>query len=42
VGEARASLGRYLDFHDARRPHASLDRRTPDEACFNPSPAAAA
>lgn len=42
VGEARASLGRYLDFYDARRPHASLDRRTPDEACFNPSPAAAA
>jgi putative transposase len=42
VGEARASLGRYLDFYNARRPHTSLDRRTPDEAYFNPSPVAVA
>ena len=35
VGEARASLGRYLDFYNGRRPHSSLDRRTPDEAYFN-------
>ena len=34
VGEARASLGRYLDFYNRRRPHSSLDRRTPDEAYF--------
>jgi putative transposase len=34
----RASLGRFLDFYNARRPHPSLDRRTPDEAYFNPSP----
>ena len=25
VGEARASLGRYLDFYNRRRPHSSLD-----------------
>ena len=36
VGEARASLGRYLDFYNRQRPHSSLDRRTPDEAYFNP------
>ena len=42
VGEARASLGRYLDFYNRNRPHSSLDRRTPDEAYFNPSPLAAA
>jgi putative transposase len=35
VSEARASLGRYLDFYNRRRPHSSLDRRTPDEAYFD-------
>ena len=35
VGEARASLGRYLDFYNRRRPHSSLDARTPDEAYFD-------
>ena len=35
VGQARTSLGRYLDFYNSRRPHSSLDRRTPDEAYFN-------
>jgi putative transposase len=34
VGEARASLGRYLAFYNQRRPHSSLWRRTPDEAYF--------
>ena len=38
VSEARASLGRYLDFYNGRRPHSSLDERTPDEAYFNPLP----
>ena len=38
VSEARASLGRYLDFYNGRRPHSSLDGRTPDEAYFNPLP----
>jgi putative transposase len=42
AGEARVSLGRYLDFYNGRRPHSSLDRRTPDEAYFNPSPMAVA
>ena len=34
VTEARASLGRYLAFYNERRPHSSLDGRTPDEAYF--------
>ncbi len=41
VGDARASLGRYLDLYNrgARgRPHSSLDRRTPDEAYFDLAP----
>src|SRR3954467_4798849 len=29
VAEARASIGRYLTFYNGRRPHSSLDRRTP-------------
>lgn len=45
VPEARASIGRYIDgFYNARRPHSSLDRQTPDEAYFNalqPIPVAA-
>ena len=35
VGEARTSIGRYLDFYNCKRPHSSLDRRTPDEAYFD-------
>ena len=38
VGEARASLGRYLDFCNRNRPHSSLDARTPDRAYFNHLP----
>jgi putative transposase len=38
VGDARASLGRYLIFYNALRPHSSLDARTPDDAYFNPLP----
>ena len=38
VPEARASLGRYIEFYNGRRPHSSLDRRTPDQAYFNPRP----
>lgn len=41
VVEACGSLGRYLDFYNRHRPHSSLDRRTPDEAYFDPSPMAA-
>ena len=36
VGQARASLGRYLDFYNCKRPHSSLAARTPDRAYFNP------
>ncbi|MBB6486887.1 putative transposase [Rhizobium lusitanum] len=35
VSEARAGIGRYLTFYNSRRPHSSLDRRTPDQAYFN-------
>ena len=38
VGEARASIGRYLDFYNRRRPHSSLDGTTPDRAYFEPPP----
>jgi putative transposase len=38
VGDARTSLGRYLAFYNAIRPHSSLDARTPDNAYFNPLP----
>lgn len=33
ASKARNSLGRYLAFYNERRPHSSLDGRTPDEAC---------
>ena len=36
VAEARASIGRYLAFYNTRRPHSSLDGKTPDQAYFNP------
>ncbi|HVB82667.1 MAG TPA: IS3 family transposase [Candidatus Binataceae bacterium] len=42
VGEARASIGRYLDFYNRKRPHSSLDARTPDRAYFEHLPQAAA
>jgi putative transposase len=32
VGEARASLSRYFTFYNTKRPHSSLDARTPE--CF--------
>ena len=38
VSEARYSIGRYLDFYNARRPHSSLDGTTLDQAYFNPLP----
>ena len=43
VSEARASISRYLAFYNSRRPHSSLDGKTPDQAYFNqPMPEAAA
>ncbi len=44
VSQARASIGRYLDFFNTRRPHQGLGRRTPDQTDFNallPIPASA-
>jgi putative transposase len=38
VSEARASIGRYLDFYNGRRPHSSLDGTTPDKAYFTALP----
>ena len=38
VPEARDSIGRYLAFYNGRRPHSSLDRRTPNQAYFTPQP----
>ena len=31
VSDAKASLATYFDFYNARRPHTSLDRMTPDQ-----------
>lgn len=43
VSDARAKLAVYIDFYNRRRPHSSIDRRTPDNAYFDvPSLKAAA
>ena len=42
VAEARASIGRYLGFYNGKRPHSSLDARTPDRAYFDVAPSAMA
>jgi putative transposase len=36
VRAARDGIGRYLDLYNRRRPHSSLDDRTPDQAYFTP------
>ncbi len=38
AGAARASIGRYLAFYNGRRPHSSLDGKTPDQAYFTNQP----
>jgi putative transposase len=38
VSDARASLGRYLDFYNSRRPHSSLRARTPEQAYLDHLP----
>ena len=35
VSDARSSIGQYLTFYNTRRPHSSLDRKTPDQAYLN-------
>jgi putative transposase len=36
VSDARTAIGHYIGFYNGRRPHSSLDGRTPDQAYFNP------
>lgn len=42
VAEARASIGRYLNFYNRKQPHSSLNAQTPDHAYFNHQKLAAA
>ena len=42
VAEARSSIGSYLAFYNRKRPHSSLDARTPDQAYFQGLPVAEA
>jgi putative transposase len=35
VPEARNGIGKYLTFYNSKRPHSSLDRKTPDQVYFN-------
>ena len=39
VSQAKAGIGRYIDFYNAQRPHSSLDRQTPNEFYFATLPA---
>jgi len=34
VSQAKAGIARYISFYNARRPHSSLDKQTPDEFYF--------
>lgn len=38
VSQARSGLEKYFAFYNARRPHSSLDRMTPDRVYFNSLP----
>jgi putative transposase len=42
VGDARASLDRYFVFYNRKRPHSSLDARTPERAYYDHLPRLAA
>jgi putative transposase len=42
VSEAKQHLGRYVTFYNERRPHSSLDGRTPDHVYFTSLPPLAA
>ena len=39
VGQAKAGIGRYIEFYNSRRPHTALDKKTPDEFYFASLPA---
>jgi putative transposase len=38
VSEAKASIGKYFEFYNSRRPHSSLDDMTPEQFYFNSRP----
>jgi len=38
VGQARTGIGRYIEFYNTRRPHSSLQARTPDVVYFDSLP----
>jgi putative transposase len=38
VSEARTKIATYFEFYNRRRPHSSLDRRTPDDVYFVSQP----
>jgi putative transposase len=42
VSEARASIGRYFEFYNGKRPHSSLGAKTPDQMYFDNLPLAVA
>ena len=42
VSATKADIARYVSFCNTRRPHASLDRQTPDAVYFKASSLAAA
>ena len=42
VAEAPSAIGGYFGFYNTRRPHSSLERRTPDQVYFNWLPQIAA
>ena len=42
VAETRISISQYLNFYNRKRPHSSLDARTPDRAYFDHLPQVAA
>ena len=42
VAAAKAGIQRYFSFYNSRRPHTSLDRKTPDHVYFDSQPLAAA
>jgi len=39
VSQAKAGIARYIGFYNERRPHSSLDKKTPDEFYFTTLPA---
>jgi len=38
VSDAQTGIDRYVNFHNNRRPHRSLDRQTPDTVYYQPLP----